>query len=100
MACHSSLLGSGFAEDKDVLGDDFGPFGLSSLILGHFLLLGVGLGLNIKRAGTVKFLGPIIAPQNPAVWLLGRRGGFWCPRAFIMVCQVLSSINTEAFSLA
>ena len=58
MACRSSLLGPGLAEDGDVLDDDSGPFGLSSFILGYFLFLDVGLGLNIKRAGTVKFLDP------------------------------------------
>ena len=58
MACHSSLLGPWMAEVKAVLGDDSGPFELSSFIFDHFLLLDVGLGLNIKRAGVVKFLGP------------------------------------------
>ena len=82
-----------------VLDDVSSPFGLSSFVLGHLFLLGVGFGLNIKWAEIVKFFGPTIAPQNPAVWLLGRKGGFWYPRAFIMACQVLSSISTRAFSL-
>ena len=58
MACHSSLLGSGLAKDMDVLGDDSRSFELSSFILGHFLLLGMSLGLSIKRAEIVKFLSP------------------------------------------
>ena len=99
MACRSSLLASGMAEVRIVLGDVSGPFRLSSFVLGHFFLLGVGLGLSIKWAGVAKFFDPTIAPQNPAVWPLGRRGGFWCPQAFIMACQVLSSISARAFSL-
>ena len=48
MAGHSSLLGSGSAEDRIVLGDVSRPLGLSSFVLEHFFLLGVGLGLSIK----------------------------------------------------
>ena len=48
-------------------------FGFPSFVLEHFFLLGVGLGLDIKWAGS---FGPTIAPQNPAVRLLGRGGGF------------------------
>ena len=99
MACCSSLLGSGLAEERIVLSDVSGPFGLSSFVLGQFFLFSMGLGLSIKWAGVVKFFGPTIAPQNPAVRLLGGRGGFWCPRAFIMACQVLPSISARAFSL-
>ena len=99
MACRSSLLGSGLAESRIVLSDVSGPFGLSSFVLGHFFLLGVGLRLSIKWVGVVKFFDPTIAPQNSTVWLLGRRGGFWCPRAFIMAYQVLSSISDKASSL-
>ena len=73
MACRSSLLGSGLAEDRIVLGDVSRPFGLSSFVLSHFFLLGVGLGLSIKWVGVVKFFDPIIAPQNPAIQLLERR---------------------------
>ena len=58
MAGRSSLLGSRLVEDRIVLGDVSGPFGLSSLVLGHIFLLGVGLGLSIKWAGVVKFFGP------------------------------------------
>ena len=41
-----------------------------------------------------------IAPQNPVVRLLGRRGGFWCRLANVMACQVLSFINVRASSFA
>ena len=64
------------AENRIVLGDVSGPFRLSSFILGHFFLLGMGLGLSIKWARDVKFFDPTIAPQNPAVRLLGQREGF------------------------
>ena len=76
MAYRSSLLGSRLAENKVVLGNVSWQFGLSSFILGHFFLLGMGLGLSIRWAGVTKFFDPTIAPQNPAVWPLGRRGGF------------------------
>ena len=84
MAGRSSLLGSRLAEDKIVLDYISGPLGLSLFVLGHFFLLGVGLGLNMRWAGVVKIFDPTIAPQNPAVRFLGRKGGFWCPRPFIM----------------
>ena len=56
MACCSSLLRSGMAEDRIILGDVSRPFGLSSFVLRHFFLLGVGLGLSIKYSGVAKFL--------------------------------------------
>ena len=46
--CRSSLLGFGMAENRIVLGNVSRLFGLSSFVLGHFFLLGVGLGLSIK----------------------------------------------------
>ena len=96
MACRSSLLGSGSADSRIVLGDVSGPFGPSLFVLDHFFLLGMGLGLSMRWVGVVKFFDPTIAPQNPVVQLLGRRGGFWCPWAFIMACQVLSSASARA----
>ena len=47
MAGHSSLLGSGLAEDKIVLGDVSGPLGPSLFVFGHSLL-GAGLGLSMR----------------------------------------------------
>ena len=76
MACRLSLLRSWLVEDRIVLGNVSWHFGLLSTILRHFLLISAGLGLGVKWAGVVKFFGPIIAPQNPAVRLLGWRGGF------------------------
>ena len=35
-------------------------------VLGHFFLLNMGLGLDMKWAGVPKPFGPIIASQNPA----------------------------------
>ena len=58
MACRSSLLKSGIAENRIVLGDVSRPFGLSSFILDHFFLLGMGLGLSIKWAKVAKFFDP------------------------------------------
>ena len=45
------------AEDKIVLGIVSRTFGLSSYVLGHFSLLGAGLGPSTKWAGVAKFLG-------------------------------------------
>ena len=99
MACRSSFLWSRLAEDRIVLDDVSWEFGPSLFVLGHFFFLGMGLGLSIKWAGVVEFFNPTIAPQNPAIQLLGRRWGFWYPRALIMACQVLSFISARAFSL-
>ena len=60
MAGRSSLLGYGLAEDRIVLNKVFGPLGLSLFVLGHFFLLGMGLGLNMRWAGVVKIFDPTI----------------------------------------
>ena len=99
MACCSSFLWSRLAEDRIVLSDVSWQFGLSLFILGRFSLLGMGLGLYIKWVGVAEFFDPTITPQNSVVRFLEQRGGFWCPRAFAMACQVLSSISARAFSL-
>ena len=99
MTGRSSLLGSGLVEDRIVLSDVSRPLGLSLFILSRSFLLDVGLGLSMRWARVVKFFDPTIAPQNPVVRHLGRRGGFWCPWAFIMACQVLSSVSARASSL-
>ena len=100
VACHFLLPWSRFAENRIVLGDVSWQFGLSSFILGHFFLLSVGLGLDMKWVGVAKFFGPTIASQNPAVRLLGRGGGFWCPRAYVTTGRVLSPISARASSSA
>ena len=51
------------------------------------------LSLILKWAGVPRSFGFTIAPQNPAVWILGRGWGFWCPRATSLACQVLSSVG-------
>ena len=51
-------------------------FGFLLFVLGHFFLLGMDLGLDMKWAGVPKSFGPTIAPQNPAARLLERGGGF------------------------
>ena len=67
MACRSSLPGSGLAENRIVLVDVSGPFGLPSFVLGHFFLLGVGLGLSIKWVRVVKFFDPTL---TNALWTM------------------------------
>ena len=69
------LLKSWEAEDRDILGYVYGPFGLSLLVLGNshprhgpWALMGNGPGCELS--------GPTIAPQNPAIRLLGRIEGF------------------------
>ena len=41
-----------------------------------------------------------IAPQNPAVWILGWRGGFLWHQASVKACQSLSSISSRDSSSA
>ena len=48
------------AKSRIVLGNVSRLFGLSLSVLGHFFLLGMGLGLIIKWAGVVIFFGPTI----------------------------------------
>ena len=81
---------SQFAKDRVVLGSISWQFGISMLVLGHFFLLGMGHGLDMKWAGVANSFDPTIAPQDPAVRLLGRGGGFWCSRAYVMAGQVSS----------
>ena len=61
------------AESRIVLGNVSRLFGLSLFVLGHSSLLGVGLGLSIKRVGVVKFFGPtLVNPQINAGYLFKR----------------------------
>ena len=84
-----SPLGIWDAEGRIVLGNVSRPFGLSLSVLSYFFLLGAGLGLSIKWAGVVRFLGPTIA---------------CCPaprmerRVLVTsgLCHGLSSINAKA----
>ena len=43
----------------------------------YYLFSARALGPNVKMGQSHKLLDPTIAPQNPAVRPLGRRGGFW-----------------------
>ena len=100
VACRFLLQWSWFTKDKIVLGNVPWQFEPSLFVLGHIFLLGVGLGPDMKWAGVAKFVGLTLAPQNPVVRLLGRGGGFWCPRAYITADRVLSPLSTRASSLA
>ena len=76
-------------EDKVVLGSISWQSGFPLFVLGHFFLLGIGLGLDMKWARVLRSFGPTIAPQNSTTRLLGRGGGFWGSRAYIMAGWVL-----------
>ena len=60
MAGRSSLLGSGLANDRIVLGDVSRPLGLSLFVFSRSFLLGMGLELSMRWAGVVKFFDPTI----------------------------------------
>ena len=100
VACHFLLSWSRFAENRIILGNVFWQFGPSPLFLGHFFLLGVGLGLDMKWAGVAKFFDSTIAPKNPTVWLLKQGGGFWCLQAYVTAGRVLSPMSARASSPA
>ena len=85
------------AEDRVVLGSTIWWSGFPSFVLGHFFLLGMGLGLDIKWVRVPRSFGPTIAPQNPAVQILGRGGGFWHSRAYIMADWVLFPYGRQGF---
>ena len=60
-------------ENRIILDNVSRLFGLSLFVLGHSSLLGVGLGLSIKRVGVVKFFGPtLVNPQINAGYLFKR----------------------------
>ena len=99
-ACRFFLPWSRFTEDRIVLGNVSWQFGPSSFVFEHFFLFWRGLGLDMKPAGVAKFFGSTIALQNPAVRLLGRRGGFWCPQAYVTARRVWSFVSARASSPA
>ena len=85
-ACRFFLPWSRFADDKIIFGNVSWQFGPSSFIFGHFFLLGVGLGLDMKWDGVAKFFDPTITPKNP--------------RAYVTAGQVLSSVSAKTSSPA
>ena len=58
VACRFLLPRSQFAENKIVLSNASWQFGPSSFVLGHFFLLDVGLGLDMKWVRVAKFFDP------------------------------------------
>ena len=63
------------AEDMVILGCVSRLFDLSLLVLGNYPPWHEPWALVESGSGR-KFFGPTIAPQNPAIRLLGRMGGF------------------------
>ena len=72
-------------------------FGPSLVILGRFPPRLGPWAYHLKWAGVPKFFGPIIAPQNPAVRILGRGGGFWRSRTYNTVDWALPSYRRQSF---
>ena len=64
------------AEDRVILGSISWQSGFPLFVFGHFFLLGMGLGLDMKWARVPRSFGPTIAPQNHAARLLGREEDF------------------------
>ena len=77
------------AKDRVVLDSISWQSRFPLFVLGHFFLLSVGLGLDMKWAGVLRSFGPTIAPQNLVARLLERGGGFWCSQAYVMASWVL-----------
>ena len=94
---HLPLLWFWSTADKVVLGSISWQSGFPLFVLGHFFLLGMGIGIDMKWAGVPRFFGPTIASQNYAVRLLRRGGGFWCSRAYIMAGWVLFPYGRQGF---
>ena len=69
------LLKSWDVEDRAILGCVFRLFGLPLLVLGSYPPRH-GPWALVERGPSHKFSGPTIAPQNPAIQLLGWIGGF------------------------
>ena len=61
---------------------------------------GLGLWTPQEQVGLAhKLLGPTIAPQNPAIRLLGWKGGFWKTQVFNMAYLIQPCINVCGFPL-
>ena len=99
-ACRFFFLWFRLVENKIVLGDVSWQLGLPLFVLECFFLLGIGFRLCMKWAEVAKFFSPTVAPKNPIVRLLGRGGGFWCPRAYVTTGRVLSSMSARVSSPA
>ena len=87
------------AEDRIILGCISRLFGLSPLVLGNYSPRH-GPWVLMESGPGHKFSGPTIAPQNPAVRILGRIGGFWWHQVSVKTCQSLSPINSQDSSSA
>ena len=75
-------------------------FGPSLVILGRFSSSAWALGLILKWVRAPRSFGPTIAPQNPAVRILGREEGFdvlGVPHRLVKSCHLLAF---RAFSFA
>ena len=92
-------LKSWSAEDRVILGCSPRHFGLSPFVLGKYPPQH-GPRALIKRGLDHKFPGPTIAPQNPAIRLLGQIGGFWWHRISVNAYQSLLPIGSRDFSSA
>ena len=70
VVCHFLFSWSRFVENWIVLGNVSYQFGPSSFVLGHFSLLGVGLGLDMKWVEVAKFFDPTnVIWWNEGNWL-------------------------------
>ena len=61
VVCRFLLRWSRFAENRIILGNVSWQFRHSLFVLGHFFLLGVGLGPDMKWAGVAKSFGPTVS---------------------------------------
>ena len=81
------------AEDRVILGCICRLFGLSLLVLDNYSPRH-GPWVLMESGSGHKFSGSTIAPQNPAVRILGRIEGFWWHQASVKTCQSLSPIGS------
>ena len=72
-------------------------FGPSLVILGRFSPQLGPWAYHSKWARVLRSFGPTIAPQNPAVRILGRGGGFWRSRTYNTVDWALPSYRRQSF---
>ena len=61
------LLQSQFSEDRVVLDSTSWQSGLSLFVLGHFFLLSIGHGFDMKLAGVAKSISPTHSIENKFV---------------------------------
>ena len=92
-----SSQGTGLSRTWCSLAISPSSFGPSLVILGRFSPRLGPCTYHSKWAGVPKSFCPTIAPQNPAIRILGQKGGFWRSRTYNTIDWALPSYGRQSF---